>query len=120
MRIYFITLLLLMVCPLTGVSVADEKSDCLNSCESTKRSSDMYCPPAGGFTDEDNKQCLAKNSADFISCKNICSPPVASPAEQHSTPPSEQQSNPLTEQQPTPPDLPEKVSDDSAPATTQY
>lgn len=73
MRISFITLLLLVI-PFTSVAIADEKSDCLNSCANDKRTNDMYCPPSGGFTDEDNKQCRAKNSADFKSCTNSCSP----------------------------------------------
>jgi hypothetical protein len=86
MRIVFITLLLLISCPLAGASFADDKSDCLNICANEKRANDMYCPPAGGFTDEDSKQCMAKNSADFISCKNICSPPVTPPADQQTAP----------------------------------
>lgn len=97
MRIFIITPLVLCVCLLTAVSFADEKSDCLNSCANDKRASDMYCPPAGGFTDEDNKQCLAKNSADFKNCNNACSPPV--------TPPDEPQ--------PAPAEIPEKTSEDS-------
>ena len=80
MRISFITLLLLII-PFTTVSLADEKSDCLNSCANDKRTNDMYCPPSGGFTDEDNKQCIAKNSADFTSCTNSCSPPASPPEE---------------------------------------
>lgn len=104
MRIFFITLLFLSGCLLTGVSFADEKSDCLNSCANDKRASNMYCPPAGGFTDEDNKQCLAKNSADFTSCKNACSPQL--------TPPEEPQ--------PTPAENPEKTADDSVAPEKQY
>jgi hypothetical protein len=100
MRIFFITLSLLILCSLTGVSFADEKSDCLNNCANDKRANDMYCPPAGGFTDEDNKQCLAKNSADFISCKNTCSPPA--------------------DQQPTPTQLPAKILDDSVTTDKQH
>lgn len=104
MRIFIITFLFLIVCLLTGVSFADEKSDCLNSCANDKRASDMYCPPSGGFTDEDNKQCLAKNSADFISCNKACSPPV--------TPPEEPQL--------TPAEIPEKTPEDSVAPEKQY
>ena len=99
MRLFLITLLLLSVCPLTAVSFADEKSDCLNSCANDKRAGDMYCPPAGGFTDEDNKQCLAKNSADFTKCKDTCSPPA--------------------DQQPAPTQSPVIIPDDSAPTDKQ-
>jgi len=104
MRIYFIIQLFLIGCLLTSVSFADEKSDCLNSCANDKRSSDMYCPPAGGYTDEDNKLCLSKNSADFIRCTNICSPPTPTPAEPQIDP-----------TQSTPAHL-----DDPAPADKQY
>lgn len=104
MRILIIAILFLIICLLPGVSFADEKSDCLNSCANDKRAGDMYCPPAGGFTDEDNKQCLAKNSADFKSCTNACSPPV--------TPPEEPQL--------TPAEIPEKTADDSVAPEKQY
>lgn len=86
MRIFIISLLFLMGCLCTGVCFADEKADCINICANDKRASDMYCPPAGGFTDEDNKQCMTKNSADFTSCKNTCSPPAAPAEEQQSAP----------------------------------
>lgn len=82
MRIYLITLLLLFICPLTSVCFADDKSDCLNQCANDKRDADMFCPPAGGYTDEDRKQCLAKNTSDFTGCTKVCSPP----ADQQSTP----------------------------------
>ena len=104
MRIFIITLLLLIICPLIGVSFADEKSDCLNQCENDKRANAMYCPPAGGFTDEDNKQCMAKNSVDFINCKNTCSPPVT----------------PSADQQPTPTQLPAKTVDEPVTTDKQY
>jgi len=81
MRIFIVALLILLACPITKVSYADEKSDCLNSCANEKRTNDMYCPPAGGFTDEDNKQCQSRNSAEFLRCTNICSPPTPPPAE---------------------------------------
>jgi len=104
MRILNIGLMFFIVCLLTGVSFADEKSDCLNSCANDKRASDMYCPPAGGFTDEDNKQCLTKNSADFKKCTTACSPP-AIPAE---------------EPQPAESEIPEKTADDSVSPEKQY
>ena len=85
MRIVFITLLLLIVSPLTGASFADEKSDCLNSCANDKRSNDMYCPPAGGYTDEEHKLCVAKTTTDYNNCKNACSPAVAPPLDQPDT-----------------------------------
>lgn len=84
MRILFTALLLLIVCPFAGTSRADEKSDCLNACVSDKRSSDMYCPPAGGYSDEDHKQCMEKNAAAYNDCVKACSPapdtPEAPPA----------------------------------------
>lgn len=86
MHKFIITLLFLLVCPLAAVSFADDKSDCINSCANEKRASDMYCPPAGGFTDEDHKQCMTKNSADFTNCRNACSPPATPPAEQQPAP----------------------------------
>jgi hypothetical protein len=84
-RIFFITLLLLIICPLTGTSFADEKSDCLNNCVNDKRANDMYCPPAGGFTDEENKQCVVKNTTEYNNCVKSCAPPVTPPADQQST-----------------------------------
>lgn len=104
MRILIITILFVIICLLPGFSFADEKSDCLNSCENDKRASDMYCPPAGGFTDQDNKECLAKNSADLKSCKNDCSPPLT----------------PAEEPQLTPAEIPEKTSDDPVAPEKQY
>ena len=100
MRQYFITLLLLIICSLTSVCFADDKSDCLNQCTNDKRAADMYCPPAGGYTDEDRKQCMAKNTSDFTNCTNTCSPPA--------------------DQQPTPTQLPAKSPDDSVPTDKQY
>jgi len=84
MRIFLVALLLI-ACPLSRVCFADEKSDCLNSCANEKRNNDMYCPPAGGFTDEDNKQCLSRNNAGFLQCSNICSPPTPPPEPQADT-----------------------------------
>lgn len=104
MRILIITLLFLSGCLLTGVSFADEKSDCLNRCLNDKRASNMYCPPAGGFTDEDNKQCLAKNSADFNNCTNACSPPLT----------------PAEEPQATQAENPERTADDSVAPEKKY
>jgi len=85
MRIFIITLLLLFICPLAGVSFADDVSYCLSNCTNDKRANDMYCPPAGGFTDEENKQCAVKNTTEYDNCIKTCSPPVTSPADQQST-----------------------------------
>jgi|GEM_PF-1050755 len=80
MRILFTALLLLLLCPLAGTSRADEKSDCLATCASDKRSNDMYCPPAGGYSDDDHKQCVEKNTTTYNDCAKACSPAPA-PAE---------------------------------------
>lgn len=85
MRIFFITLVLLIMCPLTGTGFADEKSDCLSNCANDKRAADMYCPPAGGYTDEDNKECVAKSTTVYNDCFKICSPPVTPPGDHQST-----------------------------------
>ena len=85
MRIFIITLLLLIMCPLTGTGFADEKSDCLNNCTNDKRANDMYCPPAGGFTDEEHNQCVDKSTTRYSFCVNKCSPPVTPPADQQTT-----------------------------------
>lgn len=74
MRIIFITLLVNILCCITVTSFADEKSDCLNNCANEKRSSEMFCPPAGGYTDEDHKQCIEKNTATYNDCVKGCSP----------------------------------------------
>jgi hypothetical protein len=87
MRIFFITLLLLIMCPFTGISFADEKSDCLSNCANDKRAQSMYCPPAGGFTDQDNKQCVDKYTTEYNNCIKACSPPVTPPEDQQSTTP---------------------------------
>lgn len=84
MRIFFITLLFLIMCPLTGTSFADDKSACLSNCANDKRANDMYCPPAGGFTDEENKQCVVKNTTEYNNCIMTCSPPVTTPSDQQS------------------------------------
>jgi len=85
MRILFITLLLLIMSPLTGTGFADEKSDCLNNCANDKRANDMYCPPAGGYSDEENKQCVTRNTTEYNRCMTACSPPVTPPADEQST-----------------------------------
>jgi len=85
MRIFFITLLLLIMSPVSGTGFADEKSDCLGNCANDKRANDMFCPPAGGFTDEENKQCVLKNTTEYNNCVKTCSPPVTPPADQQST-----------------------------------
>lgn len=79
MRILLITLLFTILCSLTVMSFADEKSDCLNNCANEKRSSGMYCPPAGGYTDEDHKQCVAKSTTAYNDCIKSCSPSVVLP-----------------------------------------
>lgn len=81
MRILFTTLLLLILCLLAGTSVADENTGCLNGCANDKRSNDIYCPPAGGYSDEDHKQCIARNAAVFSDCIKVCSPapPIPEP-----------------------------------------
>ena len=77
MRIIFITLLVTVLCSLTVMSYADDKSDCLINCSNEKRSKDMYCPPAGGYTDEDHKQCIDKNAVAYNGCTKDCSPSPA-------------------------------------------
>jgi hypothetical protein len=96
MRIFFIILLLLIMCPLAGISFADEKSECLSICANDKRANSMYCPPAGGMTDEENKHCVARITTEYNNCIKICSPPVTPPVEQQpaDTPPP---SKPLLE-----------------------
>jgi hypothetical protein len=82
MQIIFISLLTSILCSLTAMSFADEKSDCLNKCNYESSSSKMYCPPAGGYSDEDHKQCSEKNNAAYNDCIKGCSPPVAQPETQ--------------------------------------
>lgn len=79
MRILFITLVLLILCPLAGTSRADEHSDCLSGCANDKRANDMYCPPAGGYSDEDHRQCVERSAAAYNDCVKACSPAPASP-----------------------------------------
>jgi hypothetical protein len=79
---FFIALLLLIVCPLSGTCIADEKSDCLTGCANDKRANDMYCPPAGGITDEEHNQCVDRNTFQYNYCVNRCSPPATPPADQ--------------------------------------
>jgi len=80
MRILVTALLLLLLCPLAGTSRADERSDCLATCTNDKRSNDMYCPPAGGYSDDDHKQCVEKNTAAYNDCTKACSPAPSPPA----------------------------------------
>jgi len=88
MRILLTALLLLLLFPLAGTGHADDRSDCLNACANDKRSSDMYCPPAGGYSDEDHKQCVEKNATAYSDCVKACSPAPA-PAEPPPAAPSE-------------------------------
>lgn len=77
MRITFILLLVAIVCSLTETGRAGDNSDCQLSCANEKRSNDMYCPPAGGYSDEDHKQCMDKNTAAYNDCIKSCSPTSA-------------------------------------------
>jgi hypothetical protein len=79
MRITFILLLVTILCSLTETGNADSNSDCLIGCSNEKRSNDMYCPPAGGYSDDDHKQCMDKNAAAYNDCVKGCSPAPASP-----------------------------------------
>jgi hypothetical protein len=93
MRVIFIaSLLLLILYPLAGTSLADENSGCLNGCANDKRSSDMYCPPAGGYSNEDHNQCANKNAATYSDCIKACSPappvPETPPAATPEPPPA--------------------------------
>ena len=74
----FITLVTVL-CSITVMSYADEKSDCLGNCSNDKRSKDMYCPPDGGYTAEDHKQCMDANAAAYGDCIKSCSPAPAAP-----------------------------------------
>jgi cell division septation protein DedD len=79
MRIIFITLLVTVLCPITVMSYADDKSGCIGSCSNDKRSKDMYCPPAGGYSDEDHKQCINTNTTEFSDCTKSCTPAPVTP-----------------------------------------
>jgi hypothetical protein len=79
MRIIFIMLLVTVLCPITVMSYADDKSDCLGGCSNDKNSKDMYCPPAGGYTAEDRKQCMDANAAAYNDCIKGCSPAPVTP-----------------------------------------
>jgi hypothetical protein len=79
MRLLFITLSVTVLFSLTVMSYADDKSECVNSCSNEKRSKDMYCPPAGGYTDEEHKQCIDTNAAAYNDCIKGCTPAPASP-----------------------------------------
>ena len=91
MRMFIITLTILLLGLLCGLCLADEKSDCIISCGNDKHASEMYCPPAGGYTDEDHKKCEEKNNTDFNNCTKACSPNLPSPV-----PPSVDQPNLIT------------------------
>jgi hypothetical protein len=80
MRIICISVSVFILCSSAIFSFADEKSDCINKCANEKRSSDMYCPPAGGYSDEDHKQCIEKSSATYNECIKGCSPSQQPPA----------------------------------------
>ncbi|GFE61855.1 hypothetical protein [Geobacter sp. AOG2] len=110
MRFIVTVLLLLLLFPLAATSRADEKSDCLAACTTDKRSVDMYCPPAGGFSDEDHKQCMDKNDAAYNDCIKACSPaptipePPASAVTDHEpVPPVPTEQPAVTDHEPVPP-----------------
>ncbi len=79
MRITLVTLLVTVLSSLTVMSYADDKSDCLDNCSNDKRSKDMYCPPAGGYSDENHKQCIDTNATAYNDCIKSCSPAPATP-----------------------------------------
>ena len=83
MRLIFVSVLFLVYCSSDRPAGADDKSDCLNRCAIDKRTSDMYCPPAGGYSDDDHKQCREKNAAAHSQCIKACTPepPALPPAE---------------------------------------
>ncbi|HEY5975133.1 MAG TPA: hypothetical protein VIU41_10350 [Geobacteraceae bacterium] len=95
MRTIFIALLLIVFSQLACVCFADEKSDCLSNCENDNRAKNMYCPPAGGYTDNDHNQCIENNVADYKNCIKTCSPPPATSPEA-TTLPAMPQGNPVT------------------------
>jgi hypothetical protein len=74
-----VAMLLCILSTVTSVSFADDKSDCLNNCANDKRANTMYCPPAGGYSDNDHKQCVEKSVADYNTCISACSPASATP-----------------------------------------
>jgi len=74
MRFLFIILSVTVLLSLTVMGYADDKSDCANSCSNDKRSKDMYCPPAGGYSDEEHKQCIDTNTAAYNDCIKGCTP----------------------------------------------
>jgi hypothetical protein len=65
---------------LAGLSFADDNSDCLSGCANDKRSSDMYCAPAGGYSEDDHRQCVEKNTTTYNDCVKACLPQPAVPA----------------------------------------
>jgi len=81
MRIFFIASLLLTLSPLIGTSAADEVYFCQKGCLYDKRSNDLNCPPAGGSSSGERKQCLEKNVATYNDCLKRCTPPSAKPDE---------------------------------------
>ena len=89
MRIFFVLLLIQLFSSPVVSSFADEKSDCLNNCSQDKRSTEMYCPPAGGFSNDDHAQCIDKAGAAFADCVKNCSPAAALPEPEQAPPPSE-------------------------------
>ena len=86
MRLLFITLSATVLFSLTIMSYADDKSDCVSSCSNEKRSKDMYCPPAGGYSDEEHRQCIDTNTAAYNDCIKGCS--STSPPPESPTPPT--------------------------------
>jgi hypothetical protein len=85
MRIFCIFISVSILCSSAMFSIADDKTDCLINCANEKRSSEMYCPPAGGYSDEDHKQCIEKNTAAYNECSKGCSPPPETPQQQPAT-----------------------------------
>ncbi|QEM67617.1 hypothetical protein FO488_05255 [Geobacter sp. FeAm09] len=105
MRILLTTMLFLVLCPLAGAALADDRSDCINSCAGDKRSNDMYCPPAGGYSDEDHRQCVEKNTTAYGDCVKACSP-AAPPPEPPPAEPQPADPQPVPEPSSPPPEGP--------------
>jgi hypothetical protein len=78
-KLFILAIVILVLGPLSRNSSADEKSDCLASCAIEKRSNDMYCPPAGGYSDDDHKQCKERNTISYNSCVKVCTPVAVAP-----------------------------------------
>lgn len=80
MKVLLVLLVSIVLSPFSSAEVfADEKSDCLNKCSNEKSSTLMYCPPAGGYSDEEHKQCIEKITAAYIECSKGCYPPPETP-----------------------------------------